>query len=700
MMQTLPIGYMLEHKYRVIKLLGQGAFGATYLVEHTHFQTKHVIKEYLPDSAVRNQSNTILPKSQSDEETFTWGLKRFFDEAKLLYRLNHPNIVKVSDLFEAHGTAYFVMPYLGSHTFHDWINQHRQPKEQDLLSIVIPLLEGLKYIHSQGLLHRDIKPENIIITNDNTPIFIDFGSARNAIGKKSKLLTRVLTPHYAPIEQYSQNTEFSVALDLYSLASSLYQAIVDDYPPVATDRVMNDTIIKLAETAPYNNRYSQHFLQAIDINLNLYAKDRHQSANDMQNLLLGFDESIIPESIQQKQKTPTLNDDEIRAWQESCRVDSIESYQYYISIYPVGRFVKEARQIIQQKQEIEEREIWKQANNIYSIESYNYYLSLYPHGLYSAQAKKYLRELEQAEQFQQQESYDEQEKNEQYSKTYNPTKPKKGWNKIALFGAVFTILALAFGSSYYSYSQNLDNSYNYYQTVQLDYEFAYDKDSWQRRVLDNPDILDDEVFAEKIFQSCKNYKPFDKLKMKETYSIMYYDEDKFNIESDKSYAMKSSLKKDYSALKSRINTFKGQLGYDFNTYQQKVGSYTEYLNKNGLDNINERLSKDFENIKKELDAPFLVAVLISGYVKPKISHEKSDSYDFMYESGMVIADFTILEQNTNICYQNSIIAFNSDEISKVSINGIDSDINDGDLVDDLMQNLKKEFEKSVNYKAD
>ena len=135
------------HTYIVLKVLGSGAFGITYLAEHIHFGSQHVIKEYLPDSGVRVQGLTVQAKSSGDQEIFNWGLNGFFNEAKLLYGLSHPNVVKVTDLFEANGTAYFVMPYLRGITLHQWIKEHPNPSENELAGIFIPLLEGLKYIH-------------------------------------------------------------------------------------------------------------------------------------------------------------------------------------------------------------------------------------------------------------------------------------------------------------------------------------------------------------------------------------------------------------------------------------------------------------------------------------------------------------------------------------------------------------------------
>jgi len=278
---ALPQGHLL-HAYRIERVLGSGAFGITYLAEHGMLNTWHVIKEYLPDCGAREQNrSTVRPKSLGDKELFDWGLKSFYEEARLLHKISHPYIVKVTDLFEANSTAYFVMPYLEGVTLHEWMKQHPNPSQAELEAIFVPLLEGLKFIHDKGLLHRDVKPENIFITGNTNPVLIDFGSARLAIGQKSKALTQVLTPHFAPWEQYRSKGTFTPALDLYSLAACMYQSITGQLPEESPDRIEEDTQTKLAGSK-YEHRYATPFLQAIDHGLAVYAKDRPQTAFAMQ----------------------------------------------------------------------------------------------------------------------------------------------------------------------------------------------------------------------------------------------------------------------------------------------------------------------------------------------------------------------------------------------------------------------------------
>lgn len=301
---ALTTGTIL-HEYCIDKVLGSGAFGITYLARHQLFDTLHVIKEYLPDNALRAIDSTVRPKSLNEEQLFEWGLGAFLNEAKLLHQLKHPNIVSVTDLFKANGTAYFVMPYLKGMTFQQWAKVNPQPSQEELINIFVPLLEGLKYIHEKQLLHRDIKPDNLYITDSGQPVLIDFGAARLAIGEKSRALTQILTPAFAPIEQYSSKGTFTPALDVYSLGGCMYFAITGTLPEEAPNRLQSDGQPRLCD-GKYARRYDQYFLEAIDKSLSLWAADRFQSGFEFQKSLLAYsgtptkEESENPEGVAER----------------------------------------------------------------------------------------------------------------------------------------------------------------------------------------------------------------------------------------------------------------------------------------------------------------------------------------------------------------------------------------------------------------
>ena len=282
---ALPPGNPL-HGYCLQAVLGAGNFGITYLAEHELCKTRHVVKEFKPNNALRMDDGSVRPKSEGGRKIFDWGLVSFFEEARLLRSFRHPNVVRVSDVFRANGTAYFVMPYLEGETLHRWIARNPRPCRAELLNIVIPLLEGLKYIHGKGVLHRDIKPENVFLLTNGNPLLIDFGSARQAIGQKSKVLTQVFTPPFAAVEQYSTTGEKTAALDLYSLGVCIYLAITRFLPDEASSRVEKDSLPKLAGS-DFEAHFGRGFLSAVDKSLALWPKDRFQNGLEMQQALLG-----------------------------------------------------------------------------------------------------------------------------------------------------------------------------------------------------------------------------------------------------------------------------------------------------------------------------------------------------------------------------------------------------------------------------
>jgi len=274
---TLPKGFWLN-EYQIETVLGKpGGFGITYLATDTHLRQLVAIKEYLPSEfAIREGRSTVYVRSSSYEESFQWGLKCFIEEARVLARFNHPSIVRVLRFFEANGTAYMVMEYQQGKCLSDYLKQGGILPEEELLTIILPLLDGLQEIHKAGFLHRDIKPNNIYIREDKMPVLLDFGSARYAVGQKSRSVTSIVTPGYAPLEQYdTELNEQGAWTDIYALGAVMYCLISGEAPPAATRRVRKDPMapaIKIGE-----GKYNKNLLQAIDWALKLSGEDRPQS---------------------------------------------------------------------------------------------------------------------------------------------------------------------------------------------------------------------------------------------------------------------------------------------------------------------------------------------------------------------------------------------------------------------------------------
>jgi len=258
--------------------LGAGGFGLTYWGWDTVLDKPVAVKEYLPnDLAVRAADNSVAAKSGGDEDNFRWGLNRFLDEARTLAKFKHPNIVSVYRYFEAHGTAYIVMEFIEGETFGAYLKRVGKPKEAFLHDVITALLDGLAEVHRAGFMHRDIKPGNIIITATGAPVLVDFGAARQEVGGKSRSITRVVTPGYAPIEQYSTRGKQGPWTDIYALGAVAYRAITGKAPPDATERVRGDDMTPATEAARGN--YSAAFLTAVDWAL---AVDEDQRPQDVE----------------------------------------------------------------------------------------------------------------------------------------------------------------------------------------------------------------------------------------------------------------------------------------------------------------------------------------------------------------------------------------------------------------------------------
>ena len=287
----LPEGYIL-HWYEVQSLLGRGGYGITYLALDKNLERLVAIKEYLPiDFAARQTDQTVHPLSGEHGEMYQWGLERFLKEARTLAKFNHPNIVRVLSVFEHNNTAYMVMEYEQGEDLAGVYKKRTSFAEEELLDIFIPVLDGLSLVHREGFIHRDIKPSNIYIRNDQSPVLIDFGSARQSSGQ-TRTLTSLVTYGYAPFEQYNEGHEKQGAwTDIYALGASLYVGITKSKPE---DALKRGGAILAGSSDPYRplsviakDRYSDNFLLSIDNALRFRAEDRPQDVLVWAEMLLG-----------------------------------------------------------------------------------------------------------------------------------------------------------------------------------------------------------------------------------------------------------------------------------------------------------------------------------------------------------------------------------------------------------------------------
>ena len=189
--------------YKISRVLGHGGFGITYLALDTNLDQAVAVKVYLPGSiATRGPDHQVLPLTPDHATDYAWGLERFISEGRTLARFDHPAIVRVLSVFEKNGTAYLVMRFERGQTLGAALKDKKTLPEAHLINILDACMDGLDSIHRGGFIHRDIKPPNIYLRDDGRAVLIDFGSARQALSDHTQTLTTLVSPGYAPFEQY------------------------------------------------------------------------------------------------------------------------------------------------------------------------------------------------------------------------------------------------------------------------------------------------------------------------------------------------------------------------------------------------------------------------------------------------------------------------------------------------------------------
>ena len=280
--KALPNGTVLR-EWRIEEVLGVGGFGIVYKAQGIYFHELVAIKEYFPSSiSERDSSDTVVPIDSDAEEVHALGLKKFVEEAKLLWNLStpsrHPNIVSVRSLFEIHGTAYMVMDFEDGVSLSKMLKQGRRFNERSLWNILKPIAEGLERAHRVGVLHRDIKPPNILINEDNRPVLIDFGSARFEAAEATSTKVTFHTPPYAAIEQYVKTYPQGPWTDIYALGVVMYECVTGEKPPEVLERLHAGLGTPLASGKWPG--YSKKFLSAIDAAMVVKPDERPQSLSE------------------------------------------------------------------------------------------------------------------------------------------------------------------------------------------------------------------------------------------------------------------------------------------------------------------------------------------------------------------------------------------------------------------------------------
>ena len=230
-------------KYKIIKVIGQGGFGITYLAENIMLDGKVAIKEFFfKEYCDRDEyTNCVIIPSIGNREIVERFRQKFIKEARTIFRLNHPNIICIHDIFEENGTAYYVMDYIEGESLGDMVKRHGTIPEVEAVDYIKEVGKALSYIHSKMMTHLDIKPSNIMKRKEDGKILvIDFGVAKqyDVVTEKGTTTTPVgISAGYSPSEQYKKNGvgDFSPQSDVYALAATLYKLLTGITPPEAME---------------------------------------------------------------------------------------------------------------------------------------------------------------------------------------------------------------------------------------------------------------------------------------------------------------------------------------------------------------------------------------------------------------------------------------------------------------------------------
>ena len=291
-------GTRLIGRYTIEGVLGQGGFGITYLGMDELHKKKVAIKEFFPQGIVTRNieyEDTVTVTLVGEKENYDKGKERFLKEAQTMAMFSKDKgIVKALDFFEINNTAYIVMEYLEGVTLKQYLRENKRIDAEDLVELLVPLIEALDEIHSQGLIHRDISPDNIMVLPDGRIKLMDFGAARDYTEFGEKSLSIVLKPGYAPPEQYQTHGIQGPWTDIYALCATMYKCITGENPPDAIERVMDDSLKKISEFGIVIPPQEE---AAIIKGMSVSAKDRYQNIKDFCEDLYGaYEERPVPEN--------------------------------------------------------------------------------------------------------------------------------------------------------------------------------------------------------------------------------------------------------------------------------------------------------------------------------------------------------------------------------------------------------------------
>ena len=306
---ALPVGTILAGKYLVGRVLGQGGFGITYVGWDIALERKVAIKEYYPSGQVsRNPGSRGLTwyTSVQSQQAKQNGTQIFLKEARKMSKVDDiPNVVRVRDLFQENETAYIVMDFVEGETLKARLEKTGPLPWEQAKGIFLPAIQAMEQVHQAGLVHRDISPDNLMLTPGGKVKILDLGAAKDLSVNNGASSMQVAKGGFSPFEQYTQRGSSGPWTDVYAMAATVYYTLTGKLPPVATDRVVEDTI---SWEEPGLKALSAQALEALQKAMVISAKTRMQSMEELEKGLYSTavkpEPAPAPQPVQEAQPEP------------------------------------------------------------------------------------------------------------------------------------------------------------------------------------------------------------------------------------------------------------------------------------------------------------------------------------------------------------------------------------------------------------
>ena len=279
---VLPYGAILNGRYIVGKMLGQGGFGITYIGWDLAMERKVAIKEYYPSGQVsRNPGSRDLTwyTNEQSRQARQNGMQMFLKEARKMSKVdNLTNVVRVRDIFQENETAYIVMDFVEGETLKARLDKTGPLTWKQAKEIFVPAMQAMEQVHQADLVHRDISPDNLMLTPDGRVMILDLGAAKDLAINKGASSAMVVKGGFSPPEQYAQQGGSGSWTDVYAIAATMYHSLTGVVPPTAVDRMQGEPVNwALLETGGVPN----HVIAALQNAMKLNARERTQTMAEL-----------------------------------------------------------------------------------------------------------------------------------------------------------------------------------------------------------------------------------------------------------------------------------------------------------------------------------------------------------------------------------------------------------------------------------